>query len=155
MHVSPDIINDPIVGILKPGHGSYWESEPLPVRCLDFRAPICAFTRYQPPEPPSEAQLTAMAKALDVTSAMKAEMTPRMVEVYREWRAEYLEAAGECELPELNDPDEIWGTFSELAVFISEDASTTTYSFRLAADPDHEMSLDYCGGVLDDVSIQG
>jgi hypothetical protein len=137
-----------------------WYTQPLTFEGLNFTGQICAFTCG---EPPSEAQFNAMINALGATAVMKHEMAERMADVYEDIRPVYIENADRYgEIPELHEPDEIWPLLSELMVFVCDGSYTgeghpisTTFSFRLGFDPDHEMNVEYRNGQIYEVVCEG
>ena len=96
-----------------------------------------------------------MVGALEVSASMKQEMTERMFLEYNDWRTACIEAAGECSLQELRHEHEIWSTVCELSIFVDRDSTCITFSFLLELDPDHEITVTYRDGVLDEVMIEG
>jgi hypothetical protein len=150
----------PILGTIIPElRRRYWYTQPLVFEGLGFHGQICAHTNG---EPPFEAQFDAMVKALNATAEMKQEMVNDMFNAYNDHRSAFIEAAGECDLAELNHPNEIWKTLTDFSVsvgdgnFQGEDHRiSTTFSFRLKLDPDHEINVEYRGGQIYDVVCEG
>jgi hypothetical protein len=147
----------PILGTIKlEAHNQSWwtTTEVLPIAGLGFSGRISTFS---PKGPPPERQLEAMVRALSVTPEMRREMVERMALEYAE-----TDFYGEG-IPKLRTPEDIWSRFMELTVFVSDGRSVgedndeliTTYAFRLAADPDHEINVECRGGRIVDVRCEG
>lgn len=148
--------SDSILGPLTVEHPNSkfatWETRPLPIKGLAFSARVCAFTDGQRP---SKAQLEAMVKALTVSQDMKQKMEEEMLPEYNDWRSASADEAGNSDLPKIFKASDIWGAYSELTINVDEDPSSISYSFRLKADPGHEMIVYLKNGLLDHVMIEG
>jgi hypothetical protein len=151
----------PVFGNIIPelDHRSWW-TDVLRFEGLDFEGQICAFTQG---EPPSETQFEAMVNAWHATPEMKREMALHIFNVFEEILPAYREASEHYgELPLINEPDDVWQALGDLRVFVCDGSHTgeghsisTTFSFRLGFDPDHEMNVEYQNGQIVDVVCEG
>jgi len=149
-------LTHPILGTitLEAHNEAWWTTEPLPIAGLGLSGRI---STHSPGAPPADKALEEMVKALSIMPKMRREMLKRMITVYEEETDFYGEG-----IPKLRTPEDIWPRFSELTVFVGpslyaahQDEIETTYSFRLAADPDHEISVECRRGKIVDVLCEG
>jgi len=70
---------------------------------------------------------------------MKQKMEEEMFTEYNDWRSATADKAGNSDLPKVLKASDIWSVYSELLIYVDQDSSSVSYSFRLKADPDHEM----------------
>ena len=157
-------ISHPQLGPIKSitSNDNEWATEPLVIEGLGFTASIHAFTEGKPP---SERQLAAMAKVLGAKKSMKKEMAEEMLDAYdSDIRPSYLRAISEnrikhpltpADLPDLEEPRQIWKVISGLQNVFVDEKGDATFEFGLKFDPEHQLTVRYVDGEIDEAGLDG
>ena len=113
-----DVIVHPELGIIrgrgKPGYRT-WETDPIQIGALGYRAPISLFTTNAEP---MQQELALMLSAMQATNGFKARLAGHLLQQYTEYERpayrkqvgnpEYTSVLTESDLPEIQHPTDIW-----------------------------------------------
>jgi hypothetical protein len=166
--MEPDVIAHPQLGTLRgcgqPGYRT-WETDPLQIGAFGYRAPVSLSTKSAAPSP---RELALMVSVTQANEEFKELVARHLLQQYMDYErpayrkqidsSQYARALTESDLPELQNPSDVWRLITGLlGVYVEYRgaAADVTYLFTTTFDSDHEFEIRFRDGELYEMGMDG